>query len=216
MKKMPLVIFEGAIGVGKTTTTKYFAEKFDLPYEEEKVDTPLLDMFYKEPQRWSFAIQIHFLNTRFKDIKKLYHHEVALLDRSIYCDRLFARINAEMERMTKDELELYETLFDNMMEDLSDALPSKKPDLMVYLKADFETVFGRMMGRARKEEMESLKENYEYFKFLHSRYDDFILNEYDASPVLVVDTTNVNIHDEKERLKVFSEIESKLFELGIF
>lgn len=213
---MPLVIFEGAIGVGKTTTTKYFAEKFDLPYEEEKVDTPLLGMFYEDPVRWSFSIQIHFLNTRFKDIKKLYHHEVALLDRSIYCDRLFARINAEMGRMTEDELTLYETLFDNMMEDLSDALPTKKPDLMVYLKADFDTVFGRMMGRARKEEMDSLKENYDYFKYLHSQYDDYILSEYEASPVLVIDTTHVNIHDEEDRMKVFAEIEGKLMEMGIF
>lgn len=212
---MPLVLFEGSIGVGKTTTTKYFAEKFNLPYEEEKVDTPLLDMFYKEPSRWSFAIQIHFLNTRFKDIKKLYHHDVALLDRSIYCDRLFARINHELGRMSTDELLLYEALFDNMMEDLSDALPSKKPDLMVYLKADFETVFGRMMSRARKEEMESLKENYEYFKFLHGRYDDYIFNHYHASPVLVIDTTNLNVHNEKDRMKMFSEIETTLNEMGI-
>lgn len=213
---MPLVIIEGAIGVGKTTLTKYFAEQYKLPYEEEKVDTPLLGDFYQNPERWAFPLQVHFLNTRFRDIKKLYNYDVALLDRSIFLDRLFARINYELGRMLGIEMELYEDLFDNMMEDLNTAMPTKKPHLMVYLQADFEVVFGRMLGRARKEEMESLQENYEYFKFLHGRYDDYVLNEYDASPVLVIDTNNLNTHDESDRQFIFEKIEAELKTLGIF
>lgn len=212
---MPLVIFEGAIGVGKTTTTQYFANKHNLPYEMEKADTPLLDLFYKDPKRWSLALQIHFINSRFRDIKKLYNYDVALLDRSIFLDRLFARVNAKLGRMSMSELSLYEDLFDNMMEDLSDALPSKKPDLMVYLKADFEVVYERMLGRARKEEMDSLAENYDYFKMIHSEYDKYVLGEYDASPVLTIDTTHLDVHNEADREEMFYTIEHKLGKMGI-
>lgn len=208
---MPIITFEGAVGVGKTTAMKYFAEKHKLPYEEEKINTPILDMFMKDPLRWSFTIQIHFLNTRLRDIKKLYEHDIALLDRSIYCDLLFARINAEMGRMSSEELKLYESLFYNLMGNKV----NDNQDLMVYLQADFDTVFDRMLGRARKEEMDSLSGNYEYFKYLHSCYDDFILNEYNASPVLLVDTTDINIHNDADRSKVFEVIEFKLGDMGV-
>lgn len=209
------ILFEGCIGVGKSTTAKYFSEHFRVPYEEEKIDTPLLGDFYKNPERWSFALQIHFLNTRFRDIKTVYHNSRGCLDRAIYIDRLFAKVNMEMGRMTKEEFELYDDLFDNMMEDLNEGLPSKHPDLLIFLQADFDVVYSRMVGRARPEEMDSLQENYEYFKYLHSRYEEYILTEYVASDVLVVDTNNLNIHDEGQRLELFSTIETLLHEMGI-
>ncbi len=210
-----VIVLGGMIGVGKTTYAEMIAEHLDSKVFYESVDdNPLLDKFYSNKKRWAFALQIHFLNKRFKSIKEALEDRNNVLDRSIYEDALFARINYEDGNMAEAEFDCYLELLDNMMEEL-EGMPKKAPDLFIYLQASFETIEDRIEKRGRDfEQFDHNPELERYMKNLHSRYDDWVFNHYDASEVLVIDADRYDVTKEEDKQVVLSIIDKRLAEFS--
>ena len=199
---MSVIVLAGMIGAGKSTYTTFISEEFQSEaFYEQVVENPILEKFYADPKRWAFSLQIFFLNTRFRSIKDALIHRHNVLDRSIYEDALFTRINYEEGNMSEAEMTLYTDLLDNMMEELTE-IPKKAPDLLIYLRGSLETHLDRIKKRGRPfEQVEGNPGLLDYYTKLHSRYDDWF-NEYDKSPTLVIDIDSVDLEREEDRIKV--------------
>ena len=209
-----MIVLAGMISVGKSSVSKLLGEHFGTDVFYEKVEgNKILPLFYTmseeelQEKRIPFLLQLDFLDSRFKDIKRALIHDNNVLDRSIYEDWYFAKVNMELGRISELEFEIYENLLGNMMEEL-DELPKKAPDLMVYLKCSFEKILERMKIRGRSYELDpSLVD---YYHKLWSGYDEWVMNHYNASQVLVVDMDKldvvINEEDAKALCKAVDEI----------
>lgn len=219
MEGEQLVITIGAmIGAGKSSLAKLLGEHLGSEVFYESVeDNPILELFYTatekeiEKKRYPFLLQLYFLNTRFRSIKKALVHENNVLDRSIYEDWYFAKVNKELGRISDLEFKMYEDLLDNMLEELEE-LPKKAPDLMIYLTGSFETILKRIQDRGRGYELdESLVD---YYRILWSGYDNWIETQYKASEVLTINIDQYDyVNNEKDREEVLSMITKKLEEI---
>lgn len=189
-----LITLAGMIGVGKSSLSKMTGELLSTPVEYEPVvDNPVLPLYYSDPKQYAFLLQIYFLNMRFDMIKRAMYTNNAVLDRSIYEDALFTRQNYLSGNLQEAEMATYNHLLRNMLQEI-EALPKKAPDLMIYLKADFETIITQIKRRGRPYEQGTDK--YDYYRALLDRYDEFEL-EYDASPMLVIDTVDLDFVNNK-------------------
>ncbi|MDO5517624.1 MAG: deoxynucleoside kinase [Clostridium sp.] len=214
-----MVITIGAmIGAGKSSLAKLVGEHFDTEVFYESVDdNPILPLFYTaseqeiQDKRYPFLLQLWFLNTRFKSIKAALTHQNNVLDRSIYEDWYFAKVNKNLGRISKLEFDMYEGLLENMLEEL-DELPKKAPDLMIYLRGSFETILDRINKRGRGYELdESLVD---YYKVLWSGYDEWVEKHYNASEVLTINIDEYDfVHNEDHAKEILSLIENKLNEI---
>lgn len=207
---MSVIVLAGMIGAGKTTYTTMIAEELGTePFYESVDNNPILEKYYADPEHYAFALQIFFLNKRFRSIKKALYHKNNVLDRSIYEDALFTQINYEDGNMSAEELDLYLELLDNMMEEL-DGMPKKGPDLLIYLRGSLQTHLDRIKQRGRSyEQVEGNQDLLDYYIKLHSRYDDWF-NAYDKSETLVVDIDSTNLEDPADRKRVMNQIKEKL------
>lgn len=213
-----LIVVGGMIGLGKTSVAEALGEYFKSEVFYESVDdNKILPLFYTsspeeiQTKRYPFLLQLWFLDTRFRSIKKALVDDNNVLDRSIYEDWYFAKKNMELGRMSELEMEVYEKLADNMMEELKE-LPKKAPDLMVYLKGSFETVIERIRRRGREYELDD--ELVEYYRFLWKDYDDWVMNHYNASQVIIIDMDKTDIVGNlKDRENMILEVEAKLKEI---
>ncbi|EMK3910302.1 deoxynucleoside kinase, partial [Listeria monocytogenes] len=144
-----VIVLAGMIGAGKSSYTELIANELGTKafYESIK-DNRILEMFYEDPKRWAFALQIYFLNTRFRSIKAALTDQNNVLDRSIYEDALFTQINFEEGNISEPEMDTYLDLLDNMMEELA-YMPKKAPDLLIYLRGSLDTVLSRIALRGR-------------------------------------------------------------------
>lgn len=210
-----LLVVGGMIGLGKSSVAKILGEHFQSDVFYESVDdNPLLPLFYSESEeeiqrkRYPFLLQLYFLNTRFKSIKEALVNDNNVLDRSIYEDWYFAKKNMELGRISQLEMDIYENLLNNMMEEL-ESLPKKAPDIMIYLKGSFETVMNRIKLRGRDFEVDdSLKE---YYHFLWKDYDNWVKNHYKASEVLVIDMNVMDVvNNEDDKINLIQMVEEKL------
>lgn len=213
-----LLVVGGMIGLGKSSVAKILGEHFGSDVFYESVDdNPLLPLFYSESEeeiqrkRYPFLLQLYFLNTRFKSIKEALVNDNNVLDRSIYEDWYFAKKNMELGRISDLEMNIYENLLNNMMEELK-SLPKKSPDIMIYLKGSFETVINRINLRGREFEIDdSLKE---YYHFLWEGYDNWVNNYYNASEVLIIDMDVMDVvNSEDDKNKLIKMVEDKLKEV---
>lgn len=210
-----MIVVGGMIGLGKTSVARMIGEHFQSEVFYESVEeNKILPLFYtsseKEIQekRYPFLLQLWFLDTRFRAIKKALIHENNVLDRSIYEDWYFAKKNNELGRISDLEMELYDKLLNNMLEELKD-LPKKSPDLMVYLKGSFDTVIHRIKLRGRSYELDEALTD--YYRFLWEGYDDWVFHQYKASEILVIDTDHTDIvNKEEDKKKILSSIEDAL------
>ncbi len=194
-----VIIIDGVVGAGKSTLSEKVSKKLDIPVFYELTNdttTNLLEEFYKDKKRWSFTLQIHFLNERFRMIKEIHRNGGGILDRSIFGDRIFAQMLNEDGWMTNDEFETYSTLLDNMLEH------AKKPDLLVYIDCDLETAIERIGFRGR--EMEQSVDEI-YWKRLNEKYTNWY-NSYDISPKFSVDAKSYHPDSEED----ISEISNKI------
>ena len=139
-----LITIGAMIGAGKTSLAELVANHFNSEVFYESVDdNPILPVFYTaseeeiQTKRYPFLLQLWFLNTRFKSIKEALIKDNNVLDRSIYEDWYFAKVNKDLGRISDLEFSLYEDLLNNMLEELEE-LPKKSPDLMIYLSGSFE------------------------------------------------------------------------------
>ncbi|MEU9536180.1 MULTISPECIES: deoxynucleoside kinase [Streptomyces] len=205
---MAVICVGGMIGIGKTSVAELIAKELGSKVFYESVeDNPILPLFYTAgpeeiaAKRYPFLLQLYFLQTRFAAIKDAYRQDDNVLDRSIYEDWYFAKVNHDLGRISALEMQVYEGLLAEMMREI-DGLPYRKaPDLMVYLKADFETVLLRIGLRGRDFEQDTGL--VEYYRTLWSGYDAWVREHYSASDVLVIDmnrTDVVNNPDDAERV----------------
>ena len=200
----PHIGIAGNIGAGKTTLTEKLTSKFDWePIYESVVDNPYLEDFYEDMSKWSFNLQIYFLNHRFQNQVTLSSMNKGFVqDRTIYEDKeIFAKNLRDLNFLSDRDWKTYENLFDNMTDFI------REPDLIIYLKASTDTLLSRIQGRNRDFEKNI---DPEYIHSLNIYYDKWIAS-LDQRKTLVVKTDNFNIFKDKERLdQIFKLIKSRI------
>lgn len=206
-----MIVIAGMIGVGKTSYTKKISEELvSKPFFEPVENNPILDKYYENPERYGFSLQIYFLNKRFELIKEANKYKNSVLDRSIYEDELFTKLNRDNGNISEEEYQIYLELLDNMMEEL-DSIPKKAPDLLIYLNGSFDTVLRNIKKRGRPYEQPT-EENglLDYYKQLFNEYE-FWYDNYDKSQKIEIDVDKYDIIDNDDDWnEVFSKIKSKL------
>ena len=207
---MSVIVIGGMIGAGKTSVAKLLGEELGSQVFFEEVDNnPLLELFYtadeqeEQEKRYPFLLQLTFLSSRFRSIKSALVDKNNVLDRSIYEDWYFTKVNHQLGRISELEFKIYEELLNNMMEEL-DELPKKAPDLMVYLHGSFEEIVRRIGTRGRDfEQDDSLMA---YYKELWEGYDDWVDNHYDASQVLKINIDQYDVVNNEDDAKAVVEL----------
>lgn len=198
----------GNIGSGKTTLTQLLSKHYNWdPNYEDVDDNPYLNDFYEDMQRWSFNLQIYFLNSRFNqilDIRK--QGKTVIQDRTIYEDAyIFAPNLHSMGLMSTRDFENYFTLF-NLMSSL--VYP---PDLLIYLRATVPTLVHQIQKRGRRYED---KIRLDYLKRLNERYEAWVAS-YNLGKLLVIDVDTIQFTETNENLsKVIDRVDAELF--GLF
>lgn len=202
-----MITIDGVVGVGKSTLMDIFTkDKGYTAFEEPVVNNPILDKFYYNRERYSFPLQIFFLNERFKHIKRASEQDKAVLDRSIYGDLIFAKMLKDNGEMSEVEFNIYLDLFHNMIQHC------KAPALMIYLEVSPEEAMKRIAKRGR--DYEQIVEA-DYWITLNNNYREYF-SEYNFSPVLKINVDNLDFEnnvDDKEY--VLGLINNKLIELGL-
>ena len=197
----------GNIGSGKTTLTKMLAAHYGWKPRFESVDfNPYLADFYEDMERWSFNLQIYFLNKRFKDVVEISRSsDVIIQDRTIYEDaRIFAPNLHAMGLMSTRDFENYSDLFDLMMSLVS------PPDLLIYLRSSIPNLISQIQKRGREYE-KSIR--IDYITGLNDRYEEWIRGY--KGNLLVINADNVKFGNRPEDFeKVTNMIDAQLF--GLF
>lgn len=220
------IVIGGMIGLGKTSVADTLNAHFQRSGIESKVfyetvdNNPILPLYYEltpeelDARRIPFLLQLFFLNKRFKTVKDCVSWKdpiYTIQDRSIYEDWYFAYVNKNLGRISDLEFRIYEELVENMMEELNE-LPKKAPDLMVYLKGSFDTVIDRIMARGRSFEINP--ELKEYYFEVWKGYDEWVINNYNASDVLIVDMDHTDVVKRPEDAqRVCREVDERLKEI---
>jgi len=194
----------GNIGSGKTTLTKLLSKHFKWDTDFDNADdNPYLTDFYEDMQRWSFNLQVYFLNTRFNKQLEIHQSKKGVIqDRTIYEDAyIFAPNLHAMGLMSTRDFENYFTLF-SMLNSLI-----KAPDLLIYLRASVPTLVGQIQKRGRDYE-NSIR--LDYLKRLNERYEAWI-SSYQMGKLLIIDVDKNNFSEKPEDLSdVISKVDAEL------
>ena len=194
----------GNIGSGKTTLTNLLSKHYGWETHFEDVDhNTYLNDFYHDMQRWSFNLQIYYLNSRFTQIQEIKETKHTVIqDRTIYEDAfIFAPNLHSMGLMTTRDFENYFSLF-NLMDSFVSA-----PDLLIYLRASVPTLVNQIQQRGRDYE-ESIR--LDYLKRLNERYEAWI-STYDKGKMLIIDIDNNRFPDSQEDLgKIINSIDAEI------
>jgi deoxyadenosine/deoxycytidine kinase len=181
----------GNIGAGKTTLTTMLAKHYKwTPHFEDVDHNPYLVDFYDDMHRWSFNLQIYFLNNRLGQLLNIRNgKDTVIQDRTIYEDAyIFAPNLYEMGLMTKRDFENYASFFNTLRRMVN------PPDLLIYLKASIPKLVDQIQKRGRDYE-ENIR--LDYLKRLNTFYDKWI-SQYNDGPLLVVDIDHINFADNEE------------------
>ena len=202
------IAIAGNIGSGKTTLAGLLSKHYNWDAHYEDVDdNPYLNDFYDEMQRWSFNLQVYFLNSRLNQILNIRESgKTVIQDRTIYEDAyIFAPNLHSMGLMSTRDFENYFTLF-NLMTSLI-----QPPDLLIYLRATVPTLVHQIQKRGRDYE-NSIR--LDYLKRLNERYEAWI-SSYNLGNILIVDVDNLNFTEEKENLSsIIDKIDAQIH--GLF
>ena len=185
---MTVLVLAGTIGAGKSSLTEMLAEELKTQAFYESVDdNKVLPLFYENPQKYAFLLQIYFLNKRFDSIKRALSDNNNVLDRSIYEDSLLFHLNADLGRADETEVEVYDDLLNNMLEEIDSLSFKKRPDLLIHVKVSFDKMLERIKKRGRQfEQLEYDPSLYDYYKELNSRYDTWF-EAFDICPKIQID-----------------------------
>ncbi len=198
----------GNIGSGKTTLTKLLAKNYNWDAHYEDVDeNPYLNDFYNDMQRWSFNLQIFFLNSRYSQILNIRKSgKTVIQDRTIYEDaHIFAPNLHAMGLMSKRDFDNYFSLFELMSSLI------QPPDLLIYLRASVPTLVNQIQKRGRDYE-NSIR--LDYLKRLNERYEAWI-SKYDLGKLLIVETDDLNFQEKVEDLSsIITKIDADIH--GLF
>jgi len=202
------IAIAGNIGAGKTTLTKLLARHYRWePQLEDVVDNPYLDDFYNQMERWSFNLQVYFLNSRFRQIDEIRKSGKDIIqDRTIYEDaHIFAPNLHAMGLMTNRDFENYRSLFD-LMESFVEG-----PDLLIYLRSSIPNLVDQIHKRGRDYENSI---SIDYLSRLNERYEAWI-HGYDKGKLLIIDVDNIDFVTNPEDLgTVINKIDAEIH--GLF
>ncbi len=194
----------GNIGSGKTTLTKLLAHRYNwIPRFEPVDNNPYLADFYADMPRWSFNLQIYFLNKRFKEVVEISKsNDTIIQDRTIFEDaRIFAPNLHDQGMMSDRDFANYTDLFDLMMSLV------KLPDLMIYIRSSIPTLVEQIAKRGREYEQTM---RLDYLQGLEKRYEDWISTY--KGPLIIIDGDNCKFGDRSEDFKTVCElIDQKLY-----
>jgi len=207
-KKPKHIAVAGNIGAGKTTLTELLSKHYKwIPHFEDVDHNPYLMDFYDDMPRWSFNLQIYFLNTRLNHLLEIQRGtETVIQDRTIYEDaHIFAPNLHEMGLMSKRDFDNYYYFFQTLKSMV------QPPDLLIYLKASVPALVGQIQKRGREYE-ENIR--LDYLKKLNELYNKWI-NDYKEGPLLVIDIDKNNFDEKEEDLgEVINKVDGMLF--GLF
>ena len=194
------IAIAGNIGAGKTTLTKLLSKRYNFKKElEDVLKNPYLDDFYNQMERWSFNLQIYFLNSRFRQIKDIQKKGINVIqDRTIYEDsNIFAPNLHAMGLMTNRDFENYKSLFSLMEEDVA------PPDLLIYLRSSIPNLVSQIHKRGRDYENSI---SIDYLSRLNERYEAWIHN-YKKGNLLIIEIDDLDFVENKKDLdKIISLI----------
>ena len=202
------IAIAGNIGAGKTTLCTQLGKHFgwDVHYESTE-DNPYLSDFYTDMKRWSFNLQIYFLNSRYRQLIDIQQGDVTVIqDRTIYEDaHIFAPNLHEMSLMSTRDFENYYSLFKTMESQV------QPPDLLIYLRASVSTLVSHIQSRGRDYEGNM---SLDYLKLLNERYENWI-SSYKAGPLLIINADEVDFYSRPEDLgNIIEQVQGELH--GLF
>jgi len=181
----------GNIGAGKTTLTTMLAKHYGWETQFEDVDhNPYLDDFYQDMSKWSFALQMYFLGSRFRQVKEIRESGKNIIqDRTIYEDAyIFAENLNEMNLLSDRDYSNYTSLF-NLMKSFVSA-----PDLLIYLKADISTLTKQIAKRGREYEAGI---SIDYLMRLNKKYEAWI-DSYKEGKLLIIDVNDLDFVEHSQ------------------
>ncbi len=202
-----IIVIDAVVGAGKTVYMEMLSKDMNTPCFQEPVqDNPLLDKFYHDRKRYSFPLQVYFLNRRFEMLKQASKvGKPTIMDRSIYGDMIFAKLLYEEGNMEKDEYILYRDLLINMLDHV------EAPKLMIYLKIDTDSAIERIRKRGR--DYEQIVER-EYWERLNKEYEDYF-SDYNLSPLLIIEASKYDVvGNSEDRMEVLQIIRQKIAEVN--
>ncbi len=226
-----MITLAGIIGSGKSSLTEILSRELgSIPFYEPVEDNPVLPLFYKGNELaakkrqagekdatnpYTYLLQTFFLNRRFMMMKKALQSRNNILDRSIYEDAMFMRMNTEMGNATQVEYSIYQELLTNILEELNHVVPSNDYNLMILIKVSYDTMVSRIKKRGREyEQIEKDPSLIDYYGRLLKYYEEFEEN-YNQSEMLVIDGDKFNfVENIDDRNHILDMIEMKLVDLG--
>ena len=198
------VAIAGNIGAGKTTLTQLLAKHYKWEAQlEDVVDNPYLDDFYNQMERWSFNLQVYFLNSRFRQVLKIRESGKNIIqDRTIYEDaNIFAPNLHAMGLMTNRDFKNYSSLF-GLMESLV-----QSPDLIIYLRSSIPNLVSQIHKRGRDYENSI---SIDYLSRLNERYEAWI-HGYTKGRLLIIDVDDLDFVEKEEDLGfIINKIDAKI------
>lgn len=193
------IVVDGVTGVGKSSLVKILSEEFGLvPFSELFEDeNRLLHKFFYDRAKWAFPMQTNFLTNRFKQYKQAMKVGRAVMDRSIYSDKIFARMYLEYGYLNPEEYAVYTNLLNTMLEHVT------PPKLLVYLRVNTDEAIRRIHKRGRPDELTVEREYWDNLnKFYEANYKDF-----DPERLLVLQVDELDyVHRPKDRQFVLDQI----------
>ncbi len=208
VKKPKHIAVAGNIGAGKTTLTEMLSKHYRwIPHFEDVDQNPYLFDFYEDMPRWSFNLQIYFLNSRLTQLLEISRGtETVIQDRTIYEDaNIFAPNLHEMGLMSKRDYENYYDFFQTLRQMV------QPPDLLIYLQASVPTLVGQIQKRGREYE-ENIR--LDYLKRLNEYYNNWI-DSYKEGPLLIVNVDKNKFAEHEEDFGyIIQKIDSQLY--GLF
>ena len=199
LKQVEIVV-DGVTGVGKSSLVKIICEEFGLqPFSEMFEDeNRLLHKFFYDREKWAFPMQTNFLTNRFKQYREAMKTGLAVMDRSIYSDRIFARMYLEYGYLSPEEYAVYDNLLETMLEHV---IP---PKLLVYLQVDTEEAIRRIHRRGRPDEVEV---EWEYWDTLNKCYEKNYREYALGGGILVIKVDGLDyVHRPEDREFMLNQI----------
>jgi len=208
IKKPKHIAIAGNIGAGKTSLTELLSKHYRwIPQFEDVDQNPYLFDFYEDMPRWSFNLQVYFLNSRLNQLLEISKGtETVIQDRTIYEDAyIFAPNLHEMGLMTKRDFDNYFDFFQNLRQMV------KPPDLLIYLQASVPTLVGQIQKRGREYE-ENIR--LDYLKKLNEFYNKWI-EGYKEGPLLIINVdTNKFVESEEDMEEIIAKVDAALYGLS--
>jgi deoxyadenosine/deoxycytidine kinase len=201
------IAIAGNIGSGKTTLTRLLSKQFNwTPHYEDVENNPYLHSFYEDMQRWSFNLQVYFLNSRFRQVLEIRNSGKTIVqDRTIYEDaNIFAPNLHSMNLMSTRDFENYSSLFELMSKFI------QPPDLLIYLRASVPTLVNQIQKRGRDYEA-SIR--IDYLKLLNERYEAWI-STYTIGKLLIFEVDDIDLEKPEDLSFVIEKVNTNLH--GLF